>query len=88
MFAICKYRGMQSASNRPALAERLRSIGISESYASQLVNRRRAPSLALALRIHRELGEKMGPISEATPAEIKALERLASKHDTAARDAA
>lgn len=75
---------MQSASETPSVAEKLRSIGISESYASQLVNRKRAPSLALALRIHSELGLKMGPIESATPAEIRALERVAKAQQDAA----
>ncbi len=39
-----------------ALAAKLRGIGISESYASQLVNRKRTPSFALALKIKSELG--------------------------------
>lgn len=60
----------------PSLAEKLRSIGISASYASQIMTGFRPPSLALALRIHREIGEKLGPIAGATDDEIKALERV------------
>lgn len=71
---------MQSDLSPTALAERLRSIGISDSYVSQLVNKRRAPSMALALRIYREVGVKMGPLVNASPSEIKALESLSEKH--------
>lgn len=70
---------MQTTSETPSLAARLVSIGISESYASQLVNRRRRPSLGLALRIHREIGERLGPIADCSPDEIAALERVAAK---------
>lgn len=62
----------------PTLAEKLRSIGISASYASQIMTGFRSPSLALALRIHREIGVKLGPISGASDDEIKALERVAA----------
>ena len=65
-------------SNDTTLAERLRSIGISESYASQIMNGRRKPSLPLALKIHRELGVQLGPIAAASADDIKALERLAA----------
>lgn len=76
---------MQSRTQTPAaLAERLRAIGISQSYASQIVNGRRAPSLALALRIHREIGVKLGPIADASPAEIRTLKRLTSESSQAA----
>lgn len=71
---------MQSDPLPTALAERLRSIGISGSYASQLVNKRRVPSMALALRIYREAGVKMGPLANASASEIKALESLSEKH--------
>jgi transcriptional regulator with XRE-family HTH domain len=66
-------------SNAVTLAERLRGIGISESYASQLANGRRPPSLRLAIRIYRELGIKLGPLAHATAAEIAALERVSRK---------
>lgn len=77
---------MQTASDPITLVERLRSIGISDSYAWQLANRKRTPSLPLALRIHRELGVKMGPVTEATTAEIRALERVAAKPATPETD--
>lgn len=60
----------------PSLAIRLRRIGVSESYASQIVNGRRRPSLALALRIHRELGERVGLLSSCTDEQIAALARV------------
>lgn len=58
------------------LAEKLRSIGISESYASQIVNGRRAPSMPLALRINRELRVKLGPLTGVDDGDIPALERV------------
>lgn len=58
------------------LVDKLRSIGISDSYAWQIANGRRPPSLKLALRIHKKIGEKLGPLSGATAAEIAALERV------------
>ncbi|ATC34633.1 helix-turn-helix transcriptional regulator [Caulobacter sp. SL161] len=38
------------------LGEKLRSLGISKGYVSQLVSGARTPSLELAVRIERELG--------------------------------
>ncbi len=38
------------------LPAELARMGLSQPYVSQLVNRRRSPSLKLALRIERELG--------------------------------
>jgi transcriptional regulator with XRE-family HTH domain len=67
----------------PSLSELLRGIGISESYASQLVNGRRTPSLQLALRIHREIGVKMGVLKDASDEEIKALSRVAANQKAA-----
>lgn len=67
---------MESTLDSPSLASRLVSIGISESYASQLANKRRAPSLSLSLRIYRELQERMGPVAHCSDEEIAALERV------------
>ena len=36
-------------------------------------------TMALALRIYREAGVKMGPLADASPSEIKALESLSEK---------
>lgn len=51
-------------------------MGISESYASQLVNGRRVPSMPLALRIHHEIGAKLGPLDGVDDADIPALRRV------------
>lgn len=67
---------MRSSSGQRDLAKRLRSIGISESYASEIVNEKRAPSMALALRIHAELGEKLGPLAGVEDGDIPALRRV------------
>lgn len=71
---------MAVASNTErAVAERLRSIGISESYASQLARNIRKPSQPLAIRIFRQTGLKLGPIARATDEDIEALERLVGR---------
>lgn len=38
------------------LAEQLQGIGLSQPYASQLANRKRTPSLTLAVKIKKHLG--------------------------------
>lgn len=73
MFVFCEVRAMQT--NNRDLSKRLRSLGISESYASEIVNGRRPPSMALALRIHAELGEKLGPLADVLDDDIPALRR-------------
>lgn len=60
----------------PSLAKRLHSIGVSQPYASQIVNGRRKPGLKLSLRIYKELGLKLGPIADAGDAEVAALARV------------
>lgn len=66
---------MRSSPEKRALAKSLRSIGISESYASEIVNDRRTPSMGLALRIHSEIGEKLGPLANLADEDIPALRR-------------
>lgn len=56
--AICNVDGMTAS---PSLCKRLSDMGISPSYASQLSRGVRKPGLPLALRIHREIGEKLAP---------------------------
>lgn len=71
---------MQKATpEQKAAAESLRAIGISESYASQLARAKRTPSQSLALDIFRKTGLKLGPIAQATDAEISVLERVAAR---------
>ncbi len=57
-----------------ALAEEL---GISLPYASQLLSGARPMSLAWGLRIYRRTGHQLGPIKDATRAELDVLERYA-----------
>lgn len=83
-FAICKHPFMDTSPPSPDLAEKLRSIGISESYASQIVNGRRAPSMPLALRINREIGIKLGPLAGVADDDIPVLERVHAQSDAAA----
>lgn len=67
---------MRSTEEKRALSKSLRSIGISESYASEIVNEKRPPSMTLALRIHAELGEKLGPLANVADEDIPALRRV------------
>lgn len=57
-----------------------KAVGISVPYASQLLNdnpaERRTPSHALAIRIFRATGHRLGPIADASDAEIAILERF------------
>ncbi len=67
----------------PSVAKQLQAIGVKKSHAYMLAWGKRSPSLPLALRIHRELGLKLGPLAVATDAEIKAFERVASREAAA-----
>jgi len=51
-------------------------VGISVPYASQLLSGRRVPSRALAVRIWRGTGQKLGPLTHVEDADIEALERI------------
>lgn len=64
-----------------ALAAKLREIGISKSYASQIANGRRPPSVPLALDIHEKLELKLGPLAGLQDDEIALLARM---HERAA----
>lgn len=61
------------------LALKLRSIGISESYASLIARAKREPSASLAIDIYRRLDLKLGPIADASDDDIDALERMAGR---------
>lgn len=52
------------------------ALGISLPYASQLLGGTRTINPALAVRIYRATGVKLGPITEATDAEIDVVERF------------
>lgn len=54
----------------------LRAIGVSAPYASQLARGLRRPSRAMAIRIFRETGRKMGCLEDASDAEIHVLSRF------------
>lgn len=58
-----------------------RAVGISVPYASQLLKGPKSEGgrdmpLGLAIRIYRAVGHKLGPISDASDAEIAILERF------------
>jgi transcriptional regulator with XRE-family HTH domain len=65
--------------DKASLNSRIVALGVSRSYASEIVNGKRNPSLHLAVKIYRKLGVKLGPIANATPAEISAIERVGAK---------
>lgn len=58
-----------------AVATKLREIGISAPYASQLARNVRQPSRAMAIRIFRDAGLRMGELTGASEAEIRVLEK-------------
>lgn len=62
-----------------AVVERLRAIGISESYASQLARSIRPPSKPLAIDIFRRTGMKLGPIADLTEQQIDVLETVVGR---------
>jgi transcriptional regulator with XRE-family HTH domain len=66
----------QTQSMRPTdLAAKL---NVSVAYASQLLGKKRIPSLELAVRIFDAAGIKLGPLVGATDEEIDTLRRLAA----------
>jgi transcriptional regulator with XRE-family HTH domain len=65
-----------------ALAAQLRSIGVSQSYASEIAHGQRAPSLKLALRIYDQLGIRLGPIADKEKRDIDTLRRARSMIET------
>lgn len=64
---------------QPSLATQLRRIGVNKSHAYMIAWKKRAPSLPLALRIHRELGLKLGPLADATDEQIAVLSDMTSE---------
>lgn len=53
-------------------------VGISMSYASEILSAKRAPSRSLAIAIYRKTGRKFGPIAGLSDADIDTLERIES----------
>ena len=58
------------------LYHRLKTLGVSAPYASQIARGTRAPGLILAIRIWRATGLKLGPIAGASRAAIARLEHM------------
>ncbi len=52
------------------------AAGISVPYASQILSGTRVPSQRTAIRIYRQTGVKLGPISQASEGDIEMLSRL------------
>lgn len=55
--------------------------GISVSFASQIINKRRIPTIGMSLKIYDATGRKFGLIEGATRAEIATLTRMARRTD-------
>jgi len=74
-----------AAAKQPSVAKQIMEVGVGRSLAYMLANGSRAPGLGLAVRIYRATGHKLGPLKDATPAQIKALGSLpAIQEDVAA----
>jgi hypothetical protein len=74
MNALAKYMDDNKLRD-PAVAA---TLSISRTYVTQIRNGR-PPSVAVALRIFRAFGLKMGPLVGASKAEIATLERVAER---------
>jgi transcriptional regulator with XRE-family HTH domain len=59
-----------------AIVTRLREIGVSAPYASQIARNKRTPSPAMCLRIFRETGLRFGVFRGATAEETGHLQKL------------
>lgn len=66
-------------SPKGGLAEFSQQAGISISFASQIINRRRVPTVGMTLAIYAKTGKKFGLIEGATREEIAALKRMAKR---------
>lgn len=61
----------------PSLAKRLLDAGVAKGgHAYDLANKRRIPNPALAVRIYRAVGVKLGPIADLSDDEIAVLEKM------------
>lgn len=70
---MCELSAMSSA---PTIATLQAETGISKSYASEILNGKRQPSAALAIRIYRATGHRFAPIADLEPERIDMLERM------------
>lgn len=52
-----------------------KALGCNKSYICRAAQRGE-PGMALAIRIYRQTGHKLGPLVDATPKQIEALERI------------
>jgi hypothetical protein len=75
---MCVLLGMDDP-KPPSLAQRLQSIGVKKSHAYMIAWGKRAPSVPLACRIHRELGVKLGPVATLTDKEIAVLAKATAE---------
>ena len=60
------------------------AVGISTPFAWQIMNGKRKPSQAMALRIHAATGMKLGPIAALADDDIATLARILDKQGESA----
>lgn len=64
--------------NASTIYTKLVNMGVSKAYASQIANGKRKPSLAMAIRVFRKIGLKIGPLEGASKRDIEAAERISA----------
>lgn len=74
-FALCEHFAMAEGS----LNSKLVALGVSKSYASEIVSGDRSPGMTLAIRIYRAIGKKFGPLIGLSEKEIRALEKATNR---------
>lgn len=70
---MCEQTGMEHA---PKTGELAAAARISKSYASEIVNRKRDPSWALAIHIYRQTGWRHPSIADLTAEQVDTLESI------------
>ena len=76
---------MDDAKPRPT--DLAKQLEVSVPYASQLLSGTRVPSMQLAVRILDKTGLKLGPLKDATPAQIRTVRQMVAA-EVAAKTAA
>jgi Helix-turn-helix. len=70
--------------NTPTISELRAATGISQSYASMILNNSRSPSRALAIKIFRETGWRHEILAGLTEEQIETLETIEPWQSSAA----
>lgn len=67
---------MRTMHSIPTISDLRAATGISQSYASMILNKSRTPSRALAIRIFRETGWRHESLAGLTDEQIATLEQI------------